>query len=170
MLSAFNASAVTPQSSSSTTNFSDNFSTTGNASQLSTYWTSQAGDFQVNTTNDTATGIGSTGTLDLATVNGISSANEAVSATVTVTSGEYAGLVARYAGTGDENMYYGAIVAGSGSYTACIFRNVNGVWTSLVSQTYSGTVTGAALQFDVVGTSLKLYLNNVSWRLRTTRS
>ena len=99
--------------------------------------------------------------VDLATVNGISNANEAVSATInTLTTGEQVGLVARYGGSGLANMYYGAIVAGSGDYTAYIYRNVNGASTSLFSQTYTGTATGTTLEFDVVGTSLQLFLNS----------
>ena len=38
-------------------------------------------------------------------------------------------LVARYGGTGDENMDYVFVIGGNGNYTAYIYRNVNGTWT-----------------------------------------
>jgi hypothetical protein len=140
--------------------FSDNFTTKSANGSHSTYWMNQTGAFQVNTVSGTATGIAAV-PVNLATVNGISNANEAVSATInTLTSGQGVGLVARYAGSGLGNMYCGSIVAGSGSYTAYIYRYVNGAPTTLFSKTYSGTATGKTLEFDVVGTSLRLYLNN----------
>src|SRR5262249_20215778 len=73
--------------------------------------------------------------------------------------GETAGLVARYAGTGDQNMYYANLNATSGKFTANIYRNLNGTWTRLFSKTYNGAVTDGNLEFDVVGSSLRLYLN-----------
>ncbi len=74
--------------------------------------------------------------------------------------GQSAGLVTRYDGAG--NMYYAEIVAGSGTYTAYIYRIVNGVQTQLAVQTYSGSVTGAVLEFAVSGTSLTLTLNGTT--------
>ena len=71
--------------------------------------------------------------------------------------------MARYNGSGLANMYYGSIVATSSTtYTASIYRNVNGVSTPLFSQTYQGspsTLEGDTLEFDVVGSSLQLFLN-----------
>src|SRR5205807_243559 len=115
--------------------------------QLSNSWFNQVGDIQV-TPGGVASGLGS---LDVATVNGIGSVNEAVSATVTVAPGQFAGLVARYAGAGDQNMYFGGVVGGSGNYSAYLFRNVGGTWTQLFGQSYGGSVSNAALEFDVVG-------------------
>ncbi len=155
-MSNFVAAPVTLQTASNP--FSDNFTTSSANGSLSTYWIPQTGAFQVNTSSGTATAVAPTA---LATVNGISNANEAVSVTInTLTTGQGVGLVARYGGSGLANMYYGSIVAGSGNYTAYIYRYVNGVPTSLFSKTYMGTATGKTLEFDVVGTSLRLYLNN----------
>jgi hypothetical protein len=157
VMSNFSANPVVLQNSSSSTTFSDNFSTAGSNSQLSNFWSTQSGSYQVDTTSGTATAVG-TG-VDLATVNGIDNANESVSAQVTVAAGQYAGLVARYSGPGDQNMYYGFVAGGNGNYAAYIYRNVNGTWTELAAQTYSGSVTNATLQFDAVGSSLTLSLN-----------
>jgi hypothetical protein len=156
VVSAYSAQPLTLQNSVSATGFSDNFGTAGNNQQLSTFWFNQAGDFTVQTASGTATGVGPT---DLATVNGIHSADESVAATITLTSGQTAGLVARYAGPGDRNEYFGAIVAGAGKYTAKLSRNVRGTWTTLFTKTYTGSVSAAALEFDVVGSSLRLFLN-----------
>src|SRR5205807_741968 len=74
--------------------------------------------------------------------------------------GQYAGLAARYSGSGDKNMYWGAIgQTGASTYVAVIFKNVNGTWTQLVSQSVS-TGTGT-LRFEVQGTSLRLFLDYV---------
>ena len=96
--------------------------------------------------------------IALATVNGISTpqtasnpftdtfstqgsyANEAVSLTISsLATGQQVGLVARYNGSGLANMYYGSIMATSANtYTAFIYRIVNGVGTPLVSENYTG--------------------------------
>jgi hypothetical protein len=154
VLKSFNAGPLTLQNSASSTTFSDNFATAGNNQQLTNFWFNQAGNFQDQTAAATATGIGP---VNVATVNGIHNADEAVSATVTVTAGKMAGLVARYAGPGDQNMDFGAVVGGSGAYTAYLFRNFHGGWATLFARTYSGSVTNAVLEFDVVGSSLRLF-------------
>jgi hypothetical protein len=161
VLSNFVAAPVNLQTASNP--FSDNFTTGSADGSLSTYWINQTGAFQVNTSSGTATAMAAAPVNNLATVNGISNANEAVSATInTLTTGQEVGLVARYSGSGLANMYYGAIVAGSGSYTAYIYSYVNGAPTTLFSQTYTGTATGAVLKFAVSGTSLTLTLNGTT--------
>jgi len=168
VVSNFNAAPITQQTASHNA-YSDNFSTQGQSAltgssngQLDDYWANQYGDFQVNTTNQTATALGS---LSLATVNGISNANEAVSLTIdTLETGEQVGLVARDNGSGLANLYYGSSVATpSKTYTASIYMNVDGIGTSLFSATYSGSAStaldGKTLEFDVVGSSLQLFLN-----------
>jgi hypothetical protein len=57
-------------------------------------------------------------------------------------------------------MDYGFLIAGNGTYTAYIDQNVDGTWTQLSAQTYSGTVTNATLAFDAAGSSLTLSLNS----------
>ena len=99
-------------------------------------------------------------TGNLATVTGYSYVNESVSATMTLTTGQYAGLVARYTGAGHQNLDLGFVVAGSNSYTAYIYSDVNGTWTSLFNHTYSGSAAAnSTLMFDAVGSSLILSLN-----------
>jgi hypothetical protein len=55
-------------------------------------------------------------------------------------------------------MYLGMLLGVSGSFTAFIFRNQGGAWVALASAPIA-TGTGT-LRFDVVGSSLKLFLNN----------
>ena len=98
--------------------------------------------------------------VKLATVNGISETTENVRATITPSNGQSAGLVTRYAGAG--NMYFAKIVSRKGTYKAYIYRIVNGVQKQLAVQTYSGSVTGAVLEFAVSGTSLTLTLNSTT--------
>ncbi len=139
--------------------FSDNFSTATNQ-QLSDYWITQVGNYSVNTSLGTATGISS---LNLATLAGVNVANVAVQATITsLTNGEYAGLVADYSGPGDQNYYLGGVVATATGYQPYLYRNLNGVFTSLLTQTSAitqGSVDGV-LQLQVYGSSLKLFLGS----------
>lgn len=67
------------------------------------------------------------------------------------------GLVARYQGPADRNMYLGQIVGNNGTFTGVIMRNTGGVWATL-AQAPSAAGTGT-LRFEVVGNSLKLFLN-----------
>ena len=98
-------------------------------------------------------------TGNLATVTGYSYVNESVSATTTLTTGQYAGLIARYTAAGQLDL--GFVVAGSNSYTAYIYSDVNGgALKSLFNQTYSGSVAAnSTLIFDAEGSSLTLSLN-----------
>ncbi|MHB1034358.1 MAG: hypothetical protein ACYC35_04220 [Pirellulales bacterium] len=116
-------------------------------------WTEQLGDLVVVNNQMTAQGV-----VSIATLNGINQANVSVSADVNVVGGYHAGLVARYSGPGDKSFYLGHLLNTNGQYTAEIWRNVNGAWTQLRRQVVSAG-TGN-LKLDVVGSSLKLYLNN----------
>ena len=77
VISNFNAAPITQQTASNNTSYSDNFSTANNG-QLDEYWVNQDGAFTAGGTG-TATAVGSD---NLATVNGITNANEAVSLTI----------------------------------------------------------------------------------------
>jgi hypothetical protein len=134
--------------------FSDNFNQS--STQLSSNWTTQAGSFQV--LNNMAQAVGG---LDFATVNGVASVNEFVQADINVTgAGQWAGLIARYSGPGDQNMYLAGLGnVGGGVFQASIWRNLGGAWTELFVQTVSSTGSGT-LRFEDVGPSLKLFLNN----------
>src|SRR5580698_7443524 len=78
--------------------FSDNFATVTSPEpdQLTSNWVNQAGNFSVNTGTGAATGKGSVDVADLA---GVNVANVAVQATVSLTKGETAALVADDSGT-----------------------------------------------------------------------
>jgi hypothetical protein len=136
--------------------FSDNFPT-GTGQQLSNSWVNQVG--MTLAASNLATGVAS---LNVATVNlAVPAADVAVQADIALsTSGlQYSGLVARYSGPGDQNMYWGAVVGVNGAFQAVIYRNVNGTWTQLNPFTSIGGGTGT-LRFEVVGSSLKLFLSN----------
>ena len=135
--------------------FSDNFSTATDQ-QLSDYWINQVGNFQVNPASSKARGFAG---YDLATLVGVDATNVAVEATVTLTTGQAAGLVADYTGTGDGSYYFGSVYAsGINAYQANIYRASNGAYTPLFTQSYTGSANGD-LQFDVYGSSLELFLN-----------
>ena len=138
--------------------FSDDFTTaTTPPQQLSSSWATQAGNFKVDTTLAQAT---NNDVKSLATLNSVSEGDVFVQADVAITAPgpvQSAGLVARYGGVGDTNMYVGRISNAGGVLTAAILRNVGGTWTTLTSKSISdGTGT---LRFEVVGTSLKLFLD-----------
>jgi sugar lactone lactonase YvrE len=100
--------------------------------------------------------------LAIVTLQGLAQAGIAVQADITLgTTGiVYSGLVARYSGPGDTNMYWGGLIGINGSFQAVIYRNVGGVWTQINSATPI-TLGGATstLRFEVVGPSLKLFVN-----------
>src|SRR5207249_3201472 len=77
---------------------------------------------------------------------------------------QYAGLVARYNGPGDSNMYFAAIVRGATTAQAVIWRNVGGTWTQIAGNDVTATVNGASftgtIRFEVAGPSQKLFLIN----------
>ncbi|CEF49335.1 unnamed protein product, partial [uncultured bacterium] len=149
--------------------FSDDFSTSNysgatnlpstTGSELGLNWKEQVGAYGL------ASGLANSDTsLDVATLNAVSVANVVVSGDISLATNSAAGLVARYSGTGDQNMYWGAIVNVNGQNFACIFRNVAGTWSLLTSSTTligSNTAVGSTgtLRFEVFGSSLKLFLN-----------
>jgi hypothetical protein len=68
------------------------------------------------------------------------------------------GLVARYGGLGDHDYFLGAIVKTGNVFTAEIYRNLDGQTPLLLSKQTLGSAAGL-LRFEVVGNSLKLFLN-----------
>src|SRR5262249_47791967 len=96
------------------------------SASLGNPWTNQVGTLHIGA--DEARGISATG-VNIATVSGLGLADVNLSVFFNVY-GDSAGLVARYAGPGDQN-YYAAIVTrtGSGPTVARLLRNVNGVIT-----------------------------------------
>jgi subtilisin-like proprotein convertase family protein len=123
-------------------------------SQLSREWTDQRGNITVS--GGQAVGKDA---FDLSTVNGINVADVTVSADMTVGSGQFASLVARYSGPLESNFYLAQIQSVGAGFQASIYKNINGVFTQLVlvSAVTSGT---GNLKFVLAGSSLKLYLDN----------
>ena len=92
----------------------------------------------------------------LAWLSGLTAADVALKARVALseTGHCHAGLVARYTGPGDANMYLGALVGWDGAYSLEIWRQSQGRWELLSSVPVSqGT---GVLQFTVGGTTLQL--------------
>jgi hypothetical protein len=115
------------------------------------------GNFQV--TGNQAIGNGGS-SHSLATINQAPVSDTTVQADINLplTGTHYAGVVARASGTGQGNCYLGQVVRSGGVLTASLYKSKNGVWSPLSSAkvpTGSGT-----LRLDVVGTSLKLFLND----------
>ena len=139
--------------------YGDGFDAAGPQNQLSTNWQEHAGNF----TQD-GTGLGlavSNASLSEATLSGVSAKDVFAIAAINLTAiGQYAGVVARYSGPGDTNMYWGAIgQTAANTYTALIYKNVGGVWTPLASKTVN---SGAGnVLFQVVGESLRLFFNDI---------
>jgi hypothetical protein len=106
-----------------------------------------------------ATGLGS---LDIATVNGVSKMNSTVEADVTANpAGGFAGFVSRYSGPGDQNMYWAGLSTFPvfGNTQAQIWVNVGGNWIKLAGVSVA---SGAGkLKLVTNGNTLSLYLNNV---------
>jgi hypothetical protein len=113
--------------------FNDDFKTATNR-QLSSNWFNQLGNFQV--AGGAATALGG---LDIATVNGVSVLNSTVQADVSVGAGEFAGLVSRYSGPGEANMYWAGLsnIQYFGGYSITYLQlwvNVGGNWMQLANQ------------------------------------
>lgn len=136
--------------------FTDAF-TLADGSQLSRNWTERQGNFGVLAGAVRSNDAG----VNLATLNGVAVTNTAVQANVTLAANQVAGLVARY--QADGSYYVGSVVAdGAGaSFTPYIFKYTPA--TGFVRLDLAApTVPAAAgvLRFEVVGTSLKLFLGS----------
>jgi len=105
-----------------------------------------------------ATGLGP---LNLATLNGFSTANVTIQADVNVTgaTGRSAGLVGRSSGPGDTNNYFAGLVNTGTGFRVELWRTVNGVRTRLTSHTVA---TGSGtLKLVLSGASLSVLFNGV---------
>jgi hypothetical protein len=148
--SATTFSNFSATAAASTLPFNDTFAVPG---PLSPSWSTETGSFVVG--GNTATGQNPS--VNLATLPGVNAPNVFVSADVNVAAGQHAGLVARYSGTGDQNMYLGVLNSSSGSPFAQIFINQGGTWRLLASQPATGS--SGTLQFRVAGGQLEVLLN-----------
>jgi subtilisin-like proprotein convertase family protein len=131
--------------------FSDDFTTSSAGSQLDGYWTNQLGDITVQANR--AVGVQEE---NLATVNGISEGDVKVDALVNVAVGQTVGLVARYGGPGYNNFYLAQIRDTGTGLQAAIFKNIGGTFTTIAVGLTVPSLGNANLEFEVVGSSLKL--------------
>jgi ELWxxDGT repeat protein len=153
-LDNFSATAIAPDS------FGDNFGRP-DSTQLGNQWTEPVGDSVVVKQQLVAKTAGP----NLAVAQGSALADVAVQSWVNVFAPAgtglmgNAGLVARYLGSGNSNYYLGVLIGNNGVFTARISLNLNGVLTPLLTVPVA-TGTGL-LRFEVVGNSLKLFLNGI---------
>src|ERR1051325_5921976 len=148
------SASVHPALQTASLPFTDDFATNNyNSTELGLSWREQVGGFTAS-----AGTLTSVGALDIATLNGVAQSDVVVQANVNlVGNGVGAGLVARYSGSGDANMYLGVLYLADGVTTAYIFRNLNGAWTMLGSKTVSST--SGSLRFAVIGSSWQLFFD-----------
>jgi hypothetical protein len=152
--------------STATLPFIDTFTQT-DGSALSSSWLDRLGEFLVTNNQLTATVADPTSSdpnnlLALATLNGVNAADVTVQSDIMLgTSGiTYGGVVARYSGVGDRNMYWGGIVGINRSFQVVLYVNVNGNWTQLAATAVSGN--SGTLKLAVKGTSLTLTIGTVT--------
>ena len=147
LIDALGLAASTPLSS-------DSFDR-ADAATLGGNWTNRVG-----TTGVAGNAARATAPVATATLDGVSQADVAVEADVDVAAGQAAGVVARYGGPGDANMYWGTLIAtsvGGTQFAAQIWKNVGGTWTRLAS---TAVASGAGrLRFEAVGSLLRLYVD-----------
>lgn len=149
--------------------FTDMFNR-ANAANLGSNWDGKVGSFGIDNNKAVSSAIG----VSLVTLKGVSAANVSVQADFVLGGAvgngiaQTAGLVARYTGSGDGTgkMYLGRVVQANGVYTAEIISVVGGAFTTLSSMTLSTSGPNpfngsGVLRFEVVGNSLKLFVNNV---------
>ena len=151
---SFNAADITPAPVPALP-FNDNFSSPSNVNQLSNSWVEKAGNFTV--ASNIATGAAA---VNVATAYALSTSVVNLQGTLAFSAvGQVAGLIANYSGPGDANYYYAEVKSlAGGKFQATIFKNVNGVLTSLTTLTNIATFAGS-LRFTVSGGSLTLNMD-----------
>jgi hypothetical protein len=137
--------------------FSDNFNRPDNTN-LGNEWVQNVGNTQISgNTNVITTPVG------LSTVIGLSQLNSQQQADVSLSfangAGSQTGLVARYSGNGDSDMYWAGLVYDGTNTTGQIRRNVGGVWTTLSVSSVVASPAGT-IRFEIINNSLKLFFNN----------
>jgi uncharacterized repeat protein (TIGR01451 family) len=135
--------------------FSDDFDRS-NGSALGLGWTEHVPDFAINGNRITHANPGAAA---VATVEGFAARDVSVSALVSSPAGAnvFPGLVARYQGPGDTGMYLGSLVNQNGSLSGQIWKNTGGNWVQLASAPVTRNL--GVLQFDVIGSDLRLFLD-----------
>jgi subtilisin family serine protease len=130
--------------------FADEFAAAGS---LAADWVCRIGGFDVSAGSAASTGAGAS----IATLRGTSAANSVQRSLVSLGTGRSVGLVARYAGPGDQSMYLAQLTRGQTGFFVQIFRHAGGRWTLLSA----GRVYASRgwLRFDVVGGQLTARFN-----------
>jgi len=146
---------VTATPTTPTAIFSDTFNR-ANGSYLGSTWTERAGNYSISNQGL----VSSTSGASVATVNNVTAADVILSADVNIGTGTATrdtGLVARHSGSGVGSQYWAGIRYSNGQYSAEIWKAVNSSWTRLsTTAVTSGT---AAIRFEVIGSSLGLFVN-----------
>jgi hypothetical protein len=98
--------------------------------------------------------------LGVATLDGVNLTDVAVEALVVLggPAYTYGGVIARYTGPGDANMYWGGIKRLEGEFSAEIWKQVGGSW-SLVGTRAVSTGTGV-VRLEVIGDALRLFFDD----------
>ena len=130
--------------------FAEEFASDG---PLATDWVCRIGGFVASAGAAVSTGAGGS----IATLRGTAVANTVQRALVNLGASRSVGLVARYAGPGDQSMYLAQLTRGRTGFVVQIFRHAGGRWTLLSA----GRVYASRgwLRFDVVGGQLTARVN-----------
>ena len=120
---------------------------------VSANWTKRIGSITL-TSNAVVSRVAGPSVMTLAN---LAVADAAVQAFVNVGAASSAGLVARYTGPGDANMYLGTLSRVTGGYNGRIWRHGAAGWVLIASGAAAGG--SGTLRFEVVGSSLTLSLN-----------
>lgn len=160
--SNFNASAINLQNA--TLPFNDSFAATTDG-QLSTFWTDQLGNFTVPMVPSSGTGASASSTAtNLATVNGATTADDTISATVgPLAAGQSAAVVARY--QSNATMYYAGVFYSNGKFYAQIWKIVGGVAKNLALPPLGllgSSFSGGTITFTLTGSSLHLTVGSTT--------
>ncbi len=149
----FTASAEPYSSAPTQLPFSDNFDR-GTGAFIGASWTVNSGDFDLNNNQLVSTALNAN---SLVMVNGASTADAEVSATVDITNAApfgWGGVAARVTGT---NGYVGRLIRNYNNYSVEIGVFKNGQYTSLNSAGVSAS--SGTIQLEVIGSSINLYFN-----------
>jgi subtilisin family serine protease len=130
--------------------FADEFATAG---PLAADWVCRIGGFTAADGAAVSTGAGGS----IATLRGTAVAHSVQRALVSLGTGRSVGIVARYAGPGDQSMYLAQLTRGTTGFFVQIFRQSGGRWTLLsMGRVYASR---GWLRFDVVGGQLTARFN-----------
>ncbi|HVC98037.1 MAG TPA: S53 family peptidase, partial [Pirellulales bacterium] len=156
---AFIVADLSGNQPASTQVFSDNFQR-ADSSNLGSNWATTAGSVGINSNHAL---VSSSASISGAVYVSAALTDVDISAGVNLssTNNSVAGLVARYSGPGDSNMYTGLINWYGGQMSADIYRNIAGNFTPLVINPISLTPGTANLEFWVQGSVLQFFVNGV---------